>query len=139
MTKLFPKSRICVIDIYPSFERGLKAATDFAKKYSISLNSSDGKKLILGYCLKTIETTYKDTKSPFPKVICISNKAITKKVSTFIDTHFTQMMDYFPAPYCGKFDLNSPDLESAAESSLKQIKPKRRLDELFIKLKIKVN
>jgi hypothetical protein len=139
MIKTFPKSRVCVIDAYPCFEKGLKAATDFAKKHNISLSSSDGKKLILGYCLRSIETTYKTTSSPFPKVICMSSKSITRKVSKFIENHFEGMMSYFPAPYCGKFDLNSPDLESAAENSLKQKKSQRQFERFASKLKIKLN
>jgi hypothetical protein len=46
-------------------------------------------------------------------------------------------MNYFPAPYCGKFDLTSPDLESAAEISLKQTKSQKRFEDLTSKLKIK--
>ena len=41
MIKTFPKSRICVIDAYPYFEKGLKVATDFARKNYIELNSAD--------------------------------------------------------------------------------------------------
>ena len=139
MTKTFPKSRICVIDAYPSFEKGLKAATDFANKNNIRLNSADGRRIILGFCFKSIEATYKNTQSTFPKVMCISKKAITQKISNFIDNYFDGMMDYLPIPYCGKFDLTSPDLESAAENSLKQQKLQRKFDEFSSKIKLKSN
>jgi hypothetical protein len=137
MIKTFPKSRICVIDVYPSFEKGLKFATDFAHKNNIQLNSADGRRIILGFCFKSIESTYKNTQSLFPKVLCISKKAITKKIGTFVDSYFDGMMKQLPIPYCGKFDLNSPDLESAAENSLKQQKPQRKFGEFLSKIKLK--
>ena len=126
MVKTFPKSRICVIDCYPSFEQGLQKAYIFAKKHNVSLNSNDGKKLILGFCLKTIEESYNTTKSQYPKVLCISRKAINKKIEYFVNNHFDKMMEHLPIPYCGKYDLNSPDLEMAAEISLKQEKTQNK-------------
>jgi len=137
MIKTFPKSRICVIDAYPSFEKGLKVATDFARKNNIQLNSADGRRIILGFCFKSIESTYKTTQSPFPKVLCISKKAITKRIGNFVDSYFDGMMSQLPIPYCGKFDLNSPDLESAAENSLKQQKPQRKFNDFALRLKLK--
>jgi hypothetical protein len=137
MTKTFPKSRICVIDAYPSFEKGLKAATDFANKNNIKLNSADGRRIILGFCFKSIEAVYKNTQSSFPKVLCMSKKAITKKISNFIDSYFDGMMKQLPIPYCGKFDLTSPDLESAAENSLKQQKLQRKFNDFASKLRLK--
>lgn len=139
MTKTFPKSRICVIDAYPSFEKGLRAATDFANKNNIRLNSADGRRILLGFCFKSIEATYKSTQSAFPKVMCISKKAITQKISNFIDNCFDGMMEHLPIPYCGKFDLTSPDLESAAENSLKQQKTQRKFNEFSSKIKLKSN
>ena len=137
MTKTFPKSRICVIDVYPSFEKGLKTAINFARSHNIQLNSKDGKNLILGYCLKSIKSEYETTKSPFNKVLCISKTSITTKISNFIDSHFYGMMKQLPVPYCGKFDLTSPDLESAAENSLKQQKPQRKFNDFALRLKLK--
>ena len=137
MIKTFPKSRICVIDAYPSFEKGMKAAIDFANKNNIKLNSADGRRILLGFCFKSIEATYKNTQSAFPKVMCISKKAITQKISNFIDNYFDGMMNHLQIPYCGKFDLTSPDLESAAENSLKQQKPQRKFNEFSSKIKLK--
>ena len=137
MIKTFPKSRICVIDCYPSFEKGLQNAYQFAKKHNVSLNTTDGKKLILSYCLKTIKQDYNSTTSPYPKVLCLSQKAITERVQNFIDNHFDKMMNYLPLPYCGKFDLNSPDLENAAEQSLNQQKTQRNFTQFLSKIKLK--
>ena len=137
MTKIFPKSRICVIDMYPSFERGLKLAMEFANKNNIQLNSADGRRLILGFCFKSIETAYKTTQSPFNKVLCISKKNINKRIGSFIDSHLTIMMNHLPMPYCGKFDLSSPDLEYAAENSLKTQKTQRKFNGFVTKLKLK--
>ena len=137
MTKTFPKSRICVIDVYFSFEKGLKQATDFTNKHNIKLNSADGKRIILSFCLASIQNTYKTTPSIFPKVLCMSKKAITKKISNFVDNYFDKMMDQLPLPYCGKFDLNNPDLETAAEISLKQQKTKKQFKNFTLKLKLK--
>ncbi|MEY5135334.1 MAG: hypothetical protein RL709_1043, partial [Pseudomonadota bacterium] len=47
------------------------------------------------------------------------------------------MMKQLPIPYCGKFDLSSPDLESAAENSLKQQKPQRKFNDFTSRLKLK--
>lgn len=137
MIKNFPKSRICVIDCYKAFESGLSRAVQFAQKHSISLNSKDGRKIILSYCLKNIENIYKNTKSNYPKVLCISKKAVTNKVQNFVDNHFDKMMSYLPAPYCGKYDLNSPDLEIAAENCLKKEKPKHKFQEFLRNLSIR--
>lgn len=137
MIKTFPKSRICVIDVYPSFEKGLKTAMDFMNKHNIRMNSADGKRIILSFCLRNIESIYKTTQSSFPKVLCMSKKAITKRINNFVDNHFDGMMEQLPVPYCGKFDLNNPDLESAAENSLKQQKPQRKFNDFALRLKLK--
>lgn len=134
MIKTFPKTRICVIDCHSSLQTGLQKALDFVKKHNIPLSSSDGKKILLTYCLSSIETEYKQTNSAYPKVLCISKKSITKRIQPFVDTYFDVMMSYLPVPYCGKFDLSSPDLESAAESSLKKFKPRRKYNEFLQKL-----
>ena len=46
-------------------------------------------------------------------------------------------MSYLPVPYCGKYDLTSPDLETAAESSLKREKPQRKFQEFLTKLNVR--
>ena len=137
MTKVFPKSRICVIDIYPSFEKGLKAAMHFASKHNIPLNGADGRRIIMSYCVKAIEMDYRNTTSPYPKVMCISKKAISKRVSLFFDNYFEKVLNDIPLPYCGKIDLNSPDLEYVAANSLKKQPPFRRLGNLVSRLKLK--
>jgi hypothetical protein len=136
MIKNFPKSRICVIDCQTPFQTGLQKAIDFARKNNITLNSADGRRLILGFCLKNIEEAYKTTKSQYPKVLCISQKAVTKKLQPFIDNHFDKMMSHLPVPYCGKYDLSSPDLEMAAESSLKQEKTNKKFQEFVLKTRL---
>jgi hypothetical protein len=135
MTKTFPKSRICVIDCQAPFQKGLQTAIEFANKHHITLNSNDGRRLILSFCLKNIEETFKTTKSPYPKVLCIS-KSSTKKLQPFIDNHFDKLMSYLPVPYCGKHDLNSPDLEMAAEVSLKQEKTQKKFQNFISKTKL---
>ena len=136
MIKNFPKSRICVIDCQSPFQSGLQKALDFAKKHNITLNSADGKRVLLNYCLKNIEEAYKATNSQFPKVLCLSEKAIPKKLQSFVENHFDKMMSYLPIPYCGKYDLNSPDLEMAAENSLKHNKTKRKFQEFITKSRL---
>lgn len=135
MTKTFPKSRICVIDCQTSLHKGLQAAFEFAKKHNITLNSSDGKRLILGFCLKNVEEAYKTVNSPYPKVLCLSKSSI-KKIQPFIDKHFDKMMSYLPLPYCGSYELNSPDLEMAAEASLKQEKTQKKFQNFISKAKL---
>lgn len=128
--KTFPKSRVCVIDIYPSFEQGLKKAIEFALKHDVQLNSADGRKVILGFCLEYIEAAYNIENSSYPKVLCLGTKAKNQRIESFINKHFESIMKRLPFPYCGKVDFASPDLETAAANSLKQQKTKKS----FIKL-----
>jgi hypothetical protein len=137
MIKTFPKSRICVLDVYPSLERGLRAAMDFTSKHHIQMNSADGRRIIAYYCVRFIETDYKNTQSPYPKVICVSKKAISKRLSSFFDSFFESVLNDVPLPYCGKVDFNSPDLELAAANSLARQPSFRRLGNLANRLKIK--
>lgn len=137
MTKVFPKSRVCVIDIYPSIEAGLRLALDFTNKNNIRLNTSDGKNILLAFCIKAIQQTHQNTKSSFPKVLCISKKAITNKVQHFVDNYLEQMLQHIPLAYCGKYDLQSPDLENAAQVSLNETKPQRKYNEYLSLLKIR--
>lgn len=136
-TKIFPKARVCVIDIYPSFEEGLKKAIKFSQDHNILLNSADGRKLIVSYCIKAIEKDYAQASSPFPKVLCMGSKPNNIKIQTFIDNYFKSIMKYVPMPYCGVIKLESPDLESAAENSLKQQKTQRKFQKLSTRLKLK--
>ena len=139
MTKLFPKSRICVIDIYSSFEKGLKAAMNFASKHSVVLNSADGRRILMSYCIRFIEADYKNTQSPYPKVACISKKSISKKIGfgSFFDNYFEDILNNMPLPYCGKIDLTSPDLETAAENSLRRQVSSKKLTGIVSRLKLK--
>lgn len=138
MTKQFPKSRICVIDAYPPFEEGIKSAFHFARNYNVDLNSADGKKIILSFCLKSIDEHFKNTKSSFPKVYCMNKKTINNKLEKFVNLYFEKIINFLPVPYCGKFDFNSPDLEFAAESCLnKQQKPKHKFEQFVANIKMK--
>lgn len=137
MVKTFPKTRVSVIDVYPSFEEGLSKAIAFSKTHNISLNTPDGKKLILSYCLKNIEKTHKETKSDYPKVLGLNTLHINPRFRDFIETHFDKMMNYLPAPYCGRLNFSSPDLEYAAEKSLKTFKTKKRYSNYLKFLRLK--
>ena len=137
MTKVFPKSRICVIDAVPSIEIGVKMSIDFASKHNVSLNTGDGRRLLIGFCLRSIENAYRTTQSPFPKVLCVSKKTANRKVINFIGSFFKGIMDNVPIPYCGEYELNSPDLECAAEQCLKKHKPKQNYIKFIEKLKLR--
>jgi hypothetical protein len=128
--KIFPKSRVCVIDAYPAFVQGLKKALSFATKNNIQLNTNDGKKLIMGFCVESIETLYNTTNSSYPKVFCVGSKASNAKLENFIDKHFDKVMKHFPVPYCGKININSPDLEAAAASCLKTMPKQSKFKKL---------
>ena len=137
MNKTFPKSRICVIDIYPSVEQGLKKAIGFARQHNISLNTADGKKLIFGFCINSIETYYKSQNSAFSKVLCVGSKPKNKNIEFFIKTHFDKIIKQMPIPYCGAIEMNSPDLEMAAQTSLNVEKKQRDFESLASKLKLR--
>jgi len=136
-TKTFPKSRICVIDVYPSFEQGIKKAVNFALKHDIHLNTLDGQKVIIGFCIEHIEEEYKNTTSPYPKVLCMGYKARNSKLESFIVKHFDKIVKFLPFPYCGKILMESPDLEAAAENCLKQQKSQRKFGSLVKKLNLR--
>jgi hypothetical protein len=138
MVKNFPKSRICVIDCYEAFQAGLQKAINFAKHHNITLNSIDGKKIILGFCLKSIELECSNVSSPYQKVLCLSEKSIAKNLKPFVDNHFNKMMSCLPLPYCGEIELTSPDLEMIAERSLKKYKPIRKFKKFLHLNRIKM-
>lgn len=137
MTKVFPKSRVCVIDIYPSIETGLRLALDFTDRNNIRLNTSDGKNILLAFCVNSIQKAHKNEQSPFPKVLCISKKSISNKVKHFIENYLEVILNYIPLAYCGTHDLQSPDLEYAAQASLNKVKPNRKYNEQLSLLKIR--
>ncbi len=112
-------------------------ALDFARKHNVQVNSADGRRIILGFCIKCIQQLYKNTNSLYPKIICIGKKAISKRVSFFIDNYFENILNQMPIPYCGQIDIDSPDLEYAAENSLKQYKPQRKFLDIASRLKLK--
>lgn len=137
MTKVFPKSRICVIDIYPAIENGLKSAMAFMNANNIKSNSSDGKNLLLAYCIKSIQQAHKTTNSQFPIAFCIGKKSIPARLTFFMENYLQKVLDNMPVPYCGKYELNSPDLEYAARACIEEFKPKRKFEELQTLLKIR--
>ena len=137
MTKLFPKTRICIIDLVPPFEEGVKKALSFVKKHNIPLNTADGRRIITSFCIETIQKTYNAINSPFPKVTCLSRKKIPNRLVYFIENYFENVLKVMPIYYCGSFDLMSPDLEYAAENSLKRKVSQRDYTSLLTKLKIR--
>ena len=136
--KDFPKSRITVVDVFPYFKEGFKQAMEFCKQHNIPLNSPDGVRVLYGYCLKHIRNACKQFNNKYPTVLCLSNKGVTKKLEPFIAEHFPIIARFFSYPYCGKYDLNSPELEMAAENLLLRNKKKLETKELAQKLKLKV-
>lgn len=139
MIKQFPKSRICVLDIYPSLEKGIKYSLNFAKEHNILLNSSDGRRIIFFYCIKSIEEFVKNTPTLYPKVLCVSKNVPSTKIDSFIENYFVNVLNKIPLPYCGRHDLKSPDLEFAAQASLNQTKSVREYREFAAKLQIKTD
>lgn len=136
--KNFPKARVTVVDVFPYFKEGFKQAVEFCKKHNISLSSADGSRVVLGYSLKHIKEGCQKTKGQFQTVLCMSKKGISKKLEYFVENHFGTISRFFPHPYCGNFDLSSPDLELAAESLLLKKSKKLETRKLAEKLKLKV-
>lgn len=69
----------------------------------------------------------------------MSKKDVNKRIKYFIDSYFDGMMRYIPLPYCGTYDLSSPDLETAAENSLRTQKTQKKFNGFINKLKLKIN
>ena len=136
--KNFPKARVTVIDVFPYFKQGFKQALDFCNKHNISLKSADGSRVVLGYSLKHIKEGCQKVKGQFQTVLCVSSESVPKKLEHFVENHFGTMAKFFPHPYCGKFDLTSPELELAAESLLFKKTKKLDVRKLTEKLKLKV-
>jgi hypothetical protein len=136
--KNFPKSRVTVIDVYPYFKEGFKQAIDFCKRHNISLGSPDGSRVVFGYSLKHIKEGCQKTKNQYQTVTCVSKKGVTKKLEHFMETHFATLARFFPHPFCGTFDLSSPELEMAAESLVLKNTKKIDTKNLAKSLKLKV-
>ena len=137
MTKDFPKSRITIVNVYPLFEKGLKSALAYCKTNNFSVNTNEGKQLLLYFCTQTIQETYTKIKTPFPKVLYLANEQINPNFNSFVQNHFQNLMEYIPYPYCGIYNSNSPDLEFASLAALKRVKPKRRFINFLNKLNVK--
>lgn len=137
MTKTFPKVRICVVDLYPAIKKGITESINFMETNNIDITSMDGKRVLMGNCLKEIQTVYKQSPNIFQKVCFIDNKTLDIKVRYFVETYVHKMMKKLPMPYCGIISSDSPDLEFAAESSLTHHKSSRNLEILKKGLKLK--
>lgn len=118
MIKNFPKSRVCAIDVYPALERGIKTSVEFAQKHNLTLASADGKRLLASFCIASIKQTFKEAQSPYQKVLFVSTKSAPQKIATFVNEHFDKIVSKCPFPYCGIYEINSPDLEMAARAGL---------------------
>lgn len=135
--KNFPKSRVCVIDIYPAFKHCLKKAIDFTSKHNITLNSVDGGRILISYCLKAIEATYNNVQSQYPKVLCICIDTQNESVKHFIRNHLDKVVKKLPYSYCGEQDFNSPDLETAASAHIGTIKKQEAFQKMVNKLDLR--
>ena len=124
--KIFPKSRLCIIDIFPVFVEALNIALKFASTHNITINTRDGRNIILGFCLKRIQQIHKDTDSPYPKVLCLNANTKKQELKDFAEKYVDKLVSKLTIPYCGKIDLNSPDIECAAEACLDKIKKKEK-------------
>lgn len=137
MTKVFPKTRVCIVDITHPFEQGIKRAFAFANKHNISINTADGRRLVAGFCVETIHKTYQEITSIFPKATCISKKSLPNRLVYFLENYFEPILKQMPVYYCGSHELTSPDLEMAAEIGLKKQANLRNYNLLLSKLKIR--
>lgn len=137
MTKKFPRTRVCVIDLTSSFEEGFKQALSFLKRYSIQLNTADGRRVVTSFCVERIHKDYRTTSSIFPKATCLSKKKISNRLMYFIENYFENILKQMPISYCGLYDLSSPDLEFAAENAVKRNISQRDYKALLSRLKIR--
>ena len=133
MIKNFPRSRVCVVDAYPALEQGVKKAIDFAAKHNISLSSPDGRRLLFGFCIKDVQESFAKAQSAYSKVLCVSKKSASKKMTTFIENYFPKIINRCPFPYCGEHELDSPDLEIAAQNTLENIVSKKQAFNKLVK------
>lgn len=137
MTHIYPKSRVCLIDVTVPFKKGFKRAIDFAKKYNVPINTADGRRLVTGFCLEYIVNTFDSTKSSFPKATFLSKKEVPRSLLFFIENYFEDILKQAPLHYCGLHEKNSPDLEYVASNALKRTVTKRDYFSLLSKLKVR--
>jgi hypothetical protein len=121
MIKNFPKSRLCAIDCTSLIEVGIRKTLDFTKKHNISLNSGDGKKILVTNCINQINDLYNKTKSIYPKVLCIPNNTNIKPIHKFVKPQIMYFLNKTSKPCCNVQSFKSPDLESAAEGAFNKI------------------
>jgi hypothetical protein len=137
MTKIFPKTRLCIIDLARPFEQGIRRAFAFAEKHNISINTADGRRLVASFCVENIHKMYIETPSVFPKATCLSKKSLPNRLAYFLENYFEPILKQMPIHYCGSYELTSPDLEMAAENILKRQSVQRNYDSLLSKLKVR--
>lgn len=135
--KTFPKTRVCVINIFPAFKHALKKAIEFTSNNGITLNSPDGKRILIGFCLKAIEASYNNVNSEYPKVLCISIDTDNESIRQFVTNHLDKIVEKLPFPYCGQQYFNSPDLQYAALKQLEQIKKRETYEKFAKKLNLR--
>lgn len=135
MNRIFPKSRVHIIEISSFFEEGFKKSVVFAKKHSIPINTADGRRIVTSFCVSTIAHNFDSFKSSFPKAACLSKKKIPSKLLPFVENYFEGILKQMPINYCGLYDINSPDVECAASNALKKQTSHRNYDHLLNKLK----
>lgn len=128
MIKDFGKSRVSLINIYNSFKKGAKQAYDICKSTHISLTSSEGKRMLMFFCLDKINKDCRAVKTNYSKVLYVAQEQIEPKFQHFLEVHMPKLMKKSTFPYCGIYNTNSPDLEFAALQNLKPSAPKKTID-----------
>ena len=138
MIKIFPKARICAIDVYADFVKALNEATKFINLYNISPSSADGKRLLVSYCLKAFSEKFKNTQSNFPKVIFLNSTSVAPKLNYFVEQILTPAIKKTTLPFCGKINSSSPELENLAEHVLANCQTSKK-EEAFKKHVLRLN
>jgi len=104
--------RVCLIDFYPSFVKGIKNSYKFAKKHNIPFllvgkNSLDTQKLIYHYCLEQICKDFTNVKTEFQKVMIFY--PIKEQQFKKFDNFINKIIKVIPVPAFKSNSFNSPD------------------------------
>jgi hypothetical protein len=120
------------------FDIAIKRSIAFTKKHNVSLNSADGKKIILSFFIKELSEGIQNVSNFFPKVIFISTKSAKPRFKTFLTKHITKLLEKAPFYYCGIHEADSPELEMAAANRLQyQKNNSKQFIKTAIRLKVK--
>jgi hypothetical protein len=133
--------RVCLIDYYPSFTKGIKNSYKFSKKHNIPFKligrgSVDIQKLIYHFCLEQICKDFTDVKSEYQKVMIFY--PVREQQFKRFDSFASKIAKVVPIPVFKSKSFNSPDNFYGALKVLERNPTLKRANKVADKLNLYV-